>query len=153
MQHFICLRHSIDCSFLHINNVKIPRMHVCQRLSSSGENGQCQKCWSKSRVFAGDALLNTDRIEFCILGLWSNNKMCSPVCEYIQFFFFYMKIILWYGDCMHMNILSVGTSSIIINLRDIHIFYPFMPWIGVYHGEMDVIQWTWYFFSYHVQAD
>ena len=22
----------------------------------------------------------------------------------------------------------------------------FMPWIGVYHGEMDVIQWTWYFF-------
>ena len=18
-----------------------------------------------------------------------------------------------------------------------------MPWIGVYHGEMDVIQWTW----------
>ena len=29
----------------------------------------------------------------------------------------------------------------------------FMPWIGVYHGEMDVIQWTWYFFSYHVLAD
>ena len=29
----------------------------------------------------------------------------------------------------------------------------FMPWIGVYHGEMDVIQWTWYFFSYHVRAD
>ena len=28
-----------------------------------------------------------------------------------------------------------------------------MPWIGVYHGEMDVIQWTWYFFSYHVRAD
>ena len=29
----------------------------------------------------------------------------------------------------------------------------FMPWIGVYHGEMDVLQWTWYFFSYHVRVD
>ena len=27
-----------------------------------------------------------------------------------------------------------------------HIVFFFMPWIGVYHGEMDVIQWTWYFF-------
>ena len=25
----------------------------------------------------------------------------------------------------------------------------FMPWISVYHGERDMIQWTWY----HVQAD
>ena len=23
------------------------------------------------------------------------------------------------------------------------LLYCFMPWIGVYHGEMDVIQWTW----------
>ena len=29
----------------------------------------------------------------------------------------------------------------------------FMPWIGVYHSEMDVIQWTWQFFSYHARAD
>ena len=24
--------------------------------------------------------------------------------------------------------------------------HNFMPWISVYHGEMDVIQWTWFFF-------
>ena len=26
-----------------------------------------------------------------------------------------------------------------------------MPWIGVYHGEMDVIQWTWFFF-FHITS-
>ena len=27
-----------------------------------------------------------------------------------------------------------------------------MPWIGVYHGEIDLKQWTWSFFLYHVRA-
>ena len=31
-------------------------------------------------------------------------------------------------------------------LIEIYLEQYFMPWIGVYHGEMDVIQWKFFFF-------
>ena len=31
-------------------------------------------------------------------------------------------------------------------MRQQAITLAIMPWISVYHGEMDVIQWTWFFF-------
>ena len=33
-----------------------------------------------------------------------------------------------------------------LGLEQENVVIQFMPWIGVYHGEIDVIQWTWYFF-------
>ena len=45
------------------------------------------------------------------------------------------------------------TRTLIIIYIYFQTYFLIMTWIGVYHGEMDVIQWTWYFFSYHVRAD
>ena len=62
---------------------------------------------------------------------------CRNTCAILVFHYDRKMQIYFQISWNKFSMIRVETASYLHNA------IPFMPWIGVYHGEMDVIHWTW----------